>query len=192
MKAPAGERPLRRLVFDSNDWRLTKACPTTLMLVRSHPWRAIPKLAALVDVSGDGTARFAQTIVHTSEYFALGCHGNLDVVYSETSSNERDKSDRLGSLERLAQEYHVEPGNVHVLSGDPHHALPDFAAKRNYDAIVMGALTHRRGIAGVGEMLTSRIADTVDCDLILVQRGDHQLTVNDDCCVAHDCAAIAG
>ncbi len=176
MKSPAGAHPLRRLAFDSNDWKLTKACPTTLMLVRAHPWRTMPKFAALVDVSEEGTARFAQTIVHTSEYFALGCHGELDIVYSETSADSRETRERLDSLERLAREYHVAASHIHVLSGDPENAVPEFAARQNYDAVVIGAVTHHQGIAGVGEMLTSKIVDTVDCDLILVERNDHDLS----------------
>jgi universal stress protein E len=175
MKSPAGAHPLRRLAFDSNDWKLTKACPTTLMLVRSQPWRSVPKFAALVDVSEESTAQHAQTIVHTSEYFSIGCHGELDIVYSETSVDSREKGERLNSLERLAREYHVGASHVHVLSGNPEAAVPEFAARQNYDAVVLGALTHRKGIAGIRGMLTSKIVEAVDCDLILVERSDHEL-----------------
>ena len=180
MKSPAGKHPLHKLAFDSNDWKLTKACPTTLMLVRPRPWRTVPKFAALVDMSEEGTAQFAQTIVHTSEYFALGCHGELDIVYSETSADSREKSERLHSLERLAREYHVEAGHVQLLSGDPENAVPEFATRQNYDAVVLGALTHHKGIASVGTMLTSKIVDAVDCDLILVERSDRHLSNTTD------------
>jgi universal stress protein E len=176
MKAPSGPHPLRRLVVNSNDWKLTKACPRTLMLVRPHPWRTVPRFAALVDVSEAGTAQFAQTIVHASEYFALGCHAELDIVYGEASEDSREKSERLANLERLAREYHVETSHVHVLSGDPDQTVPEFAARQNYDAVVLGARTHRKGIAGVRGMLTSKIVDAVDCDLILVEPVDRDLS----------------
>jgi universal stress protein E len=191
MKAPAGEHPLRRLALDSTEWQLTKACPTTLMLVRSHLWRSLPKLAAFVDVSEEDTARFAQAIVHTSEYFSLGCHGALDVVYSERSADDREKSEHLVRLERLTREYHVEASRVTVLNGAPQDVLPDFATQQGYDAIVLGALTHRKGIAGVRATLTSRIADAVDCDLILVPCRDHELIATDDSGVARDCVPLA-
>jgi universal stress protein E len=171
MKSPAGSHPLRRLAFDSSDWKLTKACTTTLMLVRPRPWRTVPKFASLVDVSEEGTAQFAHTIVHASEYFALGCHGEVDIIYSETSADSREKLERLASLKRLAREYHIEPDHLHVLSGDPEDAVPEFAVRQNYDAVVLGAVTHHKGIAGVGTMLTSKIADAIDCDLILVERS---------------------
>lgn len=186
MKAPAGEHPLRRLAFDSSDWKLAKACPTTLMLVRSHRWRAVPRFAALVDVSEEDTADFAQTIVHTSEYFALGCHGELDVIYS--AGNSREQTEPLNSLERIAREYHIEPGHVHVLNGNPSEVLPDFVAHRNFDAIALGARTHRSAITSLHGTLTSRIADTVDCDLILIPRNDQLRLAEDDSSIAHDCA----
>ena len=191
MKAPAGEHPLRRLAFDSSDWNLAKVCPTTLMLVRPHRWRRVPRFAALVDVSEEGAAQFAQTIVHTSEYFALGCGGELDVIYSAGSANASEHAEQLKSLERLAREYHVERGHVHVLNGNPDDALPDFVAHQNFDAIVLGARTRRKGIASIHGALTSRIADTVHCDLILVPRGDQHRLAAEDSSIADDCA-IAG
>jgi universal stress protein E len=188
MKAPAGEHPLRRLAFDSSDWKLAKVCPTTLMLIRSHRWRTVPRFAALVDVSEEGTTDFAQTIVHTSEYFALGCQGELDVIYSAGSADSREQTERLDSLERLAREYHVAPGHVHVLNGNPNEALPDFVAQRNFDAIALGARTHRSAIASLHGTLTSRIADQVDCDLILVPSNNQLRRAEEDSSIAHDCA----
>jgi len=158
------------------------------MLVRSHRWRTVPRFAALVDVSEEGTADFAQTIVHTSEYFALGCRGELDVIYSAGSADSREQTERLGSLERLAREYHVEPGHVHVLQGSPNEALPEFVAQQNFDAIALGARTHRSAIASVHGTLTSRIADTVDCDLILVPSNNQLRLAEEDSSIAHDCA----
>ena len=176
MKSPSGSHPLRRLVVNSNDWKLTKASPATLMLVRPRPWNTVPRFAAFVDVSEEGTARFAQTIVHTSEYFALSCHAELDLIYSEASEDSREKTERLAKLERVAREYHVEASHVHVLSGDPDQTVPEFAARQNYDAVVLGARTHRKGIASVRGMLTSKIVDAVDCDMILVEPVAHELS----------------
>jgi hypothetical protein len=79
-------------------------------------------------------------------------------------------------LRRLAREYHVEASHVHVLSGDPDQTVPEFAARQNYDAVVLGARTHRKGIAGVRGMLTSKIVDAVDCDMILVEPVDRELS----------------
>jgi nucleotide-binding universal stress UspA family protein len=173
MKAPAAEHPLRRVHFDSNDWKLTKVCPTSLMLVRPRRWATQPKFAALVDLAEEETARFAQTLVHASEYFALGCQGELDIIYSEGSTDEREKGERLDRLSSLVREYHIQPGHVRLLSGAPDEVVPEFAAGQNYDAVVLGARTHRKGVATARELLTSRIADRVACDLILVPHREY-------------------
>ena len=171
MKSPSGSHPMRRFAFDSSDWHLMRACPATLMLVRQRPWKATPTFAAMVDVSEEGTARLADTIIHTSEYFALGCRGELDVVYSESSADASAQSERLAALERLTQAYRIGTAHVHVLNGEPEVTLPDFAARHHYDALILGGLTHRRGIAPLIGTLTGKLVETLDTDFILVKRA---------------------
>jgi universal stress protein E len=170
MKSPSGSHPMRRFAFDSSDWHLMRECPATLMLVRQRPWKAIPTFAAMVDVSEEDTARLADAIIHTSEYFALGCRGELDVVYSESSADASAQSDRLAALERLTQAYRIRATDVHVLNGEPEVTLPDFAARHHYDALILGGLTHRRGIAPLIGTLTGKLVETLDTDFILVKR----------------------
>lgn len=171
MKSASGTHPLRRFALDSNDWQLMRACPVTLMLVRGKTWAEPPRFAALVDVSVQETPHLAQTIVHASEYFALGCQGELDLVYSERDEGEPERTERAAALGRLAREYRIGTEHVHVLNGDPDVMLPDFAAKQCYDALVLGALTHRKGIAALVGTLTGRLVDVLDCDFILVKRA---------------------
>ena len=172
MKAPCGAHPLRRFAFDANDWHLMRESPATLMLVREAAWAPNPKFAALVDVRGEGATGLAETIVHTSEYLALGCRAELDVIYSETSEDSAERNERAGTLQRLAREYHVPPTRTHVLSGSPEVTLPDFAAHRHYDAIVLGGLTHRKGLAPLIGTLTSKLVEALaDTDFILVKRA---------------------
>jgi universal stress protein E len=178
MKSACGTHPLRRFSLDSNDWQLMRACPVTLMLVRGKIWAEPPRFAALVDVSVQETPHLAQTIVHTSEYFALGCRGDLDVVYSERDESGPERTERAAVLDRLAREYRIGAEHLHVLSGDPEVTLPGFAARQCYDALVLGALTHRKGIAALVGTLTGRLVDVLDCDFILVKgaRGDRAIS----------------
>ncbi len=173
MKSPSGTHPLRRLTLDSNDWQLMRACPVTLMLVRGKSWRETARFAAMVDVSAQETPHLAEAIVHTSEYFALGCRGELDVVYSERDDAGAERTERAAALDRLVREYRIGAEHVHVLSGDPDVTLPDFAAEQRYDALVLGALTHRKGIAALVGTLTGRLVDVLDCDFILVKSDPH-------------------
>jgi universal stress protein E len=192
MKNPSGTHPLRRFALDSNDWQLMRACPVTLMLVRGKIWADPPRFAALVDMSVQETPHLAEAIVHTSEYFALGCQGELDVVYSERDEGGPESTERAAALDRLVREYRIGAQHIHVLSGDPDVALPDFAGKQCYDALVLGALTHRKGIAALVGTLTSRLVDAIDCDFILVKGAtrDRPDTDAGDLAPAARCSAM--
>lgn len=170
MKSAASVHPVRRFTLDSNDWQLMRACPVTMMLVRGSAWRKIPRFAAMVDVSNHETPELAAAIARISERIVSGCHAELDLVYSERSDREDWQSNR-STLDQLARENGVVAEHVHVLSGDPDVALSDFARQSRYDVLVLGALTHRRGIAALLGTLTGRLIDTLDCDFILV-RGE--------------------
>lgn len=174
MKSASGTHPLRRFTFDSNDWQLMRACPVTVMLVRGNPWRETPRFAALVDVSNQETPHLAEAIIHTAEYFALGCRGELDVVYSERGGADAECNNRSAALERLVREYRIGAEHVHALSGDPDTTLPDYAAKQRYDALVLGALTHRKGLAALVGTLTARLVEELDCDFILVKGQSYE------------------
>ncbi len=169
MKVPSGVHPLRRLTFGPSDWHLVHECPVTLMLVRQHPWKSPPAFAALVDVSDEETERVAKMIVHTSEHFSLGCHGVLDVIYSEDQLEAAERDRRSKALERLAREYRIEAKHLHVLTGDPRLTLPQFTAQRHYDALVLGALTHHKGLARLAGNLTNNLVERLDSDFILVK-----------------------
>ncbi len=172
MKTPTGIHPLRRFSFGPSDWHLMRECPGTLMLVRQQPWKSPPCFAALVDVSEEETARLAETIVHTSEHFALGCHADLHVVYSDSSAEDAERCRRSTVLEELVHQYRIPTERVHVLSGDPDLTLPGFAARHHYDALVLGGLTHRKGVAPLIGTLTSKLVEALDSDFILVKREE--------------------
>jgi hypothetical protein len=71
------------------------------------------------------------------------------------------------------------PGDVgiHVLSGEPEVALPLFAADRGYDAVVMGALTHREGLSDLVGTLTSKLVERLDCDFVLVKPEGYRTSI---------------
>jgi nucleotide-binding universal stress UspA family protein len=170
MKSPSGEHPMRRFAFDSSDYHLMRGCSTTLMLTRSRPWRSAPRFAALVNVSDESSGELASTTVHAAEYFSLGCRGELDLIYSEASQSVAERSSHASTLEQLAQEYRIDAKHVHVLKGLPETTLSEYAGQQQYDALVMGGLTHRRGLGALVGSLTSKLVDTIESDFILVKR----------------------
>jgi universal stress protein E len=185
MKNAAGAHPLRRFAWDANDWQLMRTCPVTLMLSRGKPWRGHPTFAAAVDVSEQETAGLAHAILETSVCLTLS-GAQLDVLYSERIENDVPGSEgRREVLHRLAREAHVDADRVHVLSGSPEQALPMFAAEHDYDVLVIGALTHRKGLASLVGTLTGRLVEFLDCDVVLVKPSTYRCPISEDAEASH-------
>lgn len=170
IKAASGDHPMRRFCLGANDWQLARTCPATLMLVRGRTWAPLPRFAAAVDVSDSETAGLALGVMRTAEYLSLGCHAELELLYSAVDIEDAEAyGHRLTKLSQLAEEFHVGRDHVHALQGAPEQRLPAFAAARGYDVLVMGALTHRKGITSLIGTLTSHLVDALDCDFVLVK-----------------------
>jgi len=167
IKSASGLQYRGRTSFDPNDWQLMRKCPVTLMMTRGRIWRPRPRLAACVDVSADETVGLAASIVETAEALRAAHGGELDVVYSERSGAAGQK--RESALRKLAQACNVRGESVRVLNGDPERTLPPFTAERDYDALVMGALSHHPGAVALMGTLTSKLVDSIDCDFVLVK-----------------------
>jgi universal stress protein E len=180
MKNAAGAHPLRRFALDANDWQLMRACPATLMLSRGKLWGEYPTLAAAVDVSEQETAGLAHAILETSQCLARSS-AQVDVLYSErVESDVAGREARRSVLQGLAREANIDGERVHILSGNPEQALPVFAAGRRYDVLVMGALTHRKGLASLVGTLTSRLVEFLDCDFVLVKPDSYRFGVGEE------------
>lgn len=172
----AGSRyPSHRRIWDANDWQLMRACPATLLLSRGKSWQASPRFAAAVDVSSQETAELPEEILRTSRLLADGCHGQLEVLYSEPCAIESTTHQRhVAALQALTDSAGLSGADIRVLSGAAEEALPDFAAGRGYDAFVMGALTHREDLSSQVGTLTAKLVETLDCDFVLVKPTSYQ------------------
>jgi universal stress protein E len=165
-ESAAGAQP----VFDSNDWQLMRKCPVTLMLTRGRIWRAQARIAAAVDVSADETVGLPKSILTAAQTLCSvqGC--DLEVLYSmptDASGEIRHSSESM--LQYLARNFNIGHESVHVLDGQPEDTLPRFVAEKDYDAIVMGALSHRPAAVTPVGTLTSKLMDSLDCDFVLVK-----------------------
>ena len=169
IKGAAGFRPLRRFSLDANDWQLARACPVALMLTRGRPWSARPRFAAAVDVSDPDGGALARTIMHAAGFMAGGCKADLEVIFSSSASDSETRQTQTDSLRRLVHEFRVGTEHLTVLSGTAEDTLPEFAAHNEFDVLVMGALTRRRGLTALVGTLTSKLVDALDCDFVLVK-----------------------
>ena len=173
IKGASGLESPARPVFDGNDWQLMRKCPTNLMMTRGRIWRNRPRFAAAVDISAQETAGLAGAILGTAEALRLVHGAELDVLYAEPGNVSAGTGEaRLSTLRGLTQSYKVQADSLRVLNGKAEEALPAFAAERDYDAMVMGALTHRPGMVALVGTLTSKLVDTVACDFVLVKSQD--------------------
>jgi universal stress protein E len=156
--------------FDVTDWQLMRACPATLMLTRGRPWSQVPQFAAAVDVSASESTELVRSILRTACRIVDGADGQLDMVYAEPATLSADgRAEGLRALQRLRAEFPGLDHRVHVLVGDPEVSLPRFARSRNFDAVLLGALSHAPGPAVQVGSLTSKLLDALECDFVLVK-----------------------
>ncbi len=165
----------------ASDWQLIRTCPVPLMITRGRPWQPHPRFAAAVDVSPEETPGLARAIVKTAGFLSSGCQGSLDVIYSQRPANgstEALTAQGQRTLETLTGEVGLGAGDAHLLAGDPAQTLPRFAREHRYDALVLGALSHRPAPAATVGSLTGTLVDAVDCDFILVKPGTYASPVH--------------
>jgi universal stress protein E len=160
----------RTAEFNATDWQLMRTCPAALMLTRGRKWQEKPRLAAAIDASAAESAGLAGGILSTAGELLQSTGGDLDIIYAEPlelQDTEREKGAR--TLQALTDQVSNVTPHVHVLAGKPEVSLPRFAGHRNYDAILLGALTHRPGYTAQVGTLTSKLMDALECDFILLK-----------------------
>jgi universal stress protein E len=166
--------------LDATDWQLMRTCPATLMLTRGRPWQSPPRFAAAVDSSGAESAGLARDILEAAQLL-IGCvGGGLDVLYAEPidmGDDERESGNR--ALYELVSKFPDTAPEVHVLAGNPEVSLPGFAKRRSFDAMLLGALTHRPGLTAQVGTLTSKLVEALECDFILVKSNAYSCPVGE-------------
>ena len=170
VKSPAGEHPLKRWTLDDNDWRLANECPAPVLLVRHAPWASPIRFAAAVDVADDETSDTARSILHAAGFMALGCHGNLDILYSEREQHDDAlRMERAVKLAQLVREFHVGCERIQVFNGAPEQVLPPLLSARHYDVLVLGAQSRQPALKNLLGATNSRLVQATEGDVVLVK-----------------------
>src|SRR3569833_3250048 len=152
----------RTAQFDATDWQLMRTCPTALMLTRGRPWKDTPTFAAAIDVSATESVGLARGILSAAQTLLQSAGGKLEVIYAEPLDlQETERENGARALQAVTAEVPDLRPHVHILSGNPEVNLPRFAEHRHYDAILMGALTHKPGITSQLGSLTSKLLDAL-------------------------------
>lgn len=165
----------RTAEFGTADWQLMRTCPAALMLTRGRSWQDKPRFAAAVDVSAGESAGLAQDVLSTARALLAPIGGYLDILYAEP---EGDQGKGASALQALTEQVSDLSAHVHVLAGTPEVSLPRFTAHRGYDAIFLGALTHRPGYTAQVGTLTSKLMDALDCDFIVLKPSAYRCPIS--------------
>ncbi len=157
--------------FSVSDYDLVSSCPAPLLLTRGRPWGSAPRAAVAIDVSGDESPERTRTILLAAQSMAGVCGATLELVYAQRSESFPGAGEQAQRelLAARAAEAGVRPLRMHVLKGDAARVIPEFVARGGYDLLVLGALTHRPGVAAQVGALTGMLVETLDCDLLLVK-----------------------
>jgi universal stress protein E len=175
IKCAAATSGRTKVGFDATDWQLMRTCPAALMLTRGRRWRELPRFAAAIDVSGTESAGLARDILEAA-HLLTGCSGGeLDVLYAESPDlADAEREAGAHALDELVGTVSGSGSAVHILAGNPEVSLPVFAKRHAYDAMFLGALTHRPGLTAQVGTLTSRLVEALECDFILVKPGAYR------------------
>ncbi len=166
--------------FDVTDWQLMRACPATLMLTRGQPWQSPPRFAAAVDASNSESAGLRWDILQAAQNLTALTSGELNVLYAEPLElQDAEREAGTLGLHELVRKLPDPPAAVHVLAGDPEVSLSGFAKRHAYDAMLLGALTHRPGVTAQVGTLTSKLVEALECDFLLVKPATYHCPVGE-------------
>src|SRR3569832_2371309 len=140
IKAPTQGHGLLDRISPSHDRELVFFCVLLVLLAGARPWKNPPRFAVPVDVSDEEGLGMARGLLHTAGFLALGCHGNLDVLYSEREDkDDRIRMERAVKLAQLVREFYVGCERLQMFEGSPAQKLPPLIRARQYDVLVLGS-----------------------------------------------------
>ncbi len=154
IKAPTSERV---------DCRIARECPAPLLLAGPIPWRDPARIAAAVDVSDPDSALAARAVLQAAGFLALGCAGDLDILYGEREREDEPlRMERAVRLAQLVREFRVGCERIQMFDGAPEDCLPRLISARRYDLLV---------VALCPSCLGTRLAEVTEGD-VLVAKSD--------------------
>jgi universal stress protein E len=179
IRALGGHTPSGPCLSVAN-WALVRTCPVPLMLVGTRSWGLVPRIAAAVDISSVELPELTRVILETAQYLKTRTSGALDVLHAVNGDGSRTTLQvRKELLERRAAAAQA-VGQLHVAAGDPLESLPALAARRHYDVLILGTLSHRKTLNAEVGSLTGRLLDTLSCDFLLVKPPSYVCPVREE------------
>lgn len=167
------------------DWKLMRECLSPTYIVARKSWKKRPIVLATIDF--DSRSRAQQSLnrdvlaeaalvsqrldaeLHISHIVAVSrVLADMDLVDSKKlrkSFVEKSKPKLLA----LAEEYGVEPGNVHIGLGTPHKEIPRLANKLKTELVVMGGFGRKGAKAAVLGNTAEQVISVLRTDILVVR-----------------------
>jgi nucleotide-binding universal stress UspA family protein len=193
IKAAQGEGGLQGMLFGSTAMHLMRKCPCPVWVVKKGGSERYNRIIAALDLNpSDGQrnelsakimdlatslAKLEQSellVVHTwslyGETILRGGVGRMEKGKLDRLVREAEATHKRG-LNDLLQKYDLVGSNhrVHLIKGEAGRVIPELAAKKEADLIVMGTLS-RSGVAGflIGNT-AEKILHKVDCSVLTIK-----------------------
>lgn len=181
----------QRTFLTNTDWQLIRGCPAPLLLTKSQPWAASPRVVAAVDPGhiNDKPALLDNRILeHASliarrlggELHALHVYLPLAIVAAATASTppmptvspeelERERQSKLKEVRALVSDYGIDQKNIHIELGGPAEVLPRVAGNLHADIVAMGAISRRGWQRAFIGATAEDVLERLPCDALIVK-----------------------
>ncbi|MBR9829714.1 MAG: universal stress protein [Oceanospirillales bacterium] len=181
--------PLQRLL-SAPDWRLLRQCPAPLLLSKKPHWNDRPIIAAAIDpfhlddeaaaldhrllAHAAGLAQQLDGELHVLHVFQTLPHSAIfdeHLVLDYEALQQRVRAEHHTRIDELIAPYglSVQDPCVHLLEGELHQLVPQWAQDNQIDVLAMGS--QARGF--LDRMLlgssAERLLDKVGCDLLVLK-----------------------
>ena len=188
---------LRRALFSNTDWHLVRICPVPLLLCRTADWAPRPRLLAALDPGhhGDKPAALDHDIVAAAQLLARHLNGDVEAVHvffpaallaatsamagiplppelGGTSLIEAERDRLTRCMHEIAESHGLDANAVRVVQGSAAERLPQLAAERHADVLVMGAVSRSRLREMFVGSTAERVLDHLPCDVLVIRSVD--------------------
>lgn len=182
----------QRTFLTNTDWQLIRGCPVPLLLTKSSPWTAAPRIVASVDPGhvNDKPEILDHWIVEHASLFAQKLQGELHVLHvylplaivgAATVTGPTmaaaitpedlalEEQNRRKLVTALVSEYNVAPEHIHLELGGPAQIVPIAAARMHAEVVTMGAIA-RSGLKRIFVGSTAEdVLERLPCDALIVK-----------------------
>lgn len=153
------------------DLQLIRAARVPMLWIRGRAWRPVPKITVALDLTSEDRA-LTRSVLDAAECLALGCHGELSIVYCRdqgVAAVPRDAADLSPAAEATRKWLGLSHDRIVISPVGPIETFGKGGRHAGMDVLVMGGVqttAWERGQPTTTESLLNVLED----DVLLVPR----------------------